>query len=242
MSHGLDGAVRNVHRDMALPRNLGAPLIAESASPLSAVETNFAVDATGFGTTTYGRWFDHKWGKHKKRRALWLKAHAMIGVKTNIVTAINVTKGNEGDAPYLPILLDETIARFNPEELSADKAYLTFNNLTAIDTAGATPYIKFKSNSKDNPASAAWSRMFHMFHAHRDEFLPHYHRRSNVETTFSMVKRKFGSHVRAINHQAQVNEVLCKFLCHNLAVLNTEIHKLGIDPHFWMPEESEAAE
>jgi hypothetical protein len=37
----------------------------------------------------------------------------------------------------------------------------------------------------------------HTFEARNDEFLAHYHQRSNVESTFSMVKRKFGASVRA---------------------------------------------
>jgi hypothetical protein len=38
--------------------------------------------------------------------------------------------------------------------------------------------------------------MFHLFQFRRDEFLAHYHKRSNVETTFSMIKAKFRDHVR----------------------------------------------
>lgn len=33
-------------------------LMHESAAPLRAVETAFAVDRTGFATSTYARWFD----------------------------------------------------------------------------------------------------------------------------------------------------------------------------------------
>jgi hypothetical protein len=33
--------------------------------------------------------------------------------------------------------------------------------------------------------------MFHCFQFNRDEFLQHYHKRSNVEPTFSMIKAKF---------------------------------------------------
>ena len=37
--------------------------------------------------------------------------------------------------------------------------------------------------------------MFHLYNPNRDEFLSHYHKRSNVETTFSMIKAKFGDHL-----------------------------------------------
>jgi hypothetical protein len=35
-----------------------------------------------------------------------------------------------------------------------------------------------------------------------------------------------------------VNEVLCKFLCHNLCVLIQEQHELGIDPVFWQNDDA----
>ena len=58
--------------------------------------------------------------------------------------------------------------------------------------------------------------MFHYFKFNRDEFLNHYHKRSNVESTFSMIKAKFGDFVRRKTDVAMTNEVLCKVLCHNL--------------------------
>lgn len=65
------------------------------------------------------------------------------------------------------------------------------------------------------------------------DFLKHYHKRSNVESTFSAVKRKFGDSVKSKSDVAMVNEVLCKFLAHNLCCLIQEQHELGIEPVFW---------
>ena len=70
----------------------------------------------------------------------------------------------------------------------------------------------------------------------------HYHKRSNVETTFSMIKRKFGASVRSKLFQGQVNEVLLKVLCHNLCVLVQAMHQRGITPEFLHPEGSPASE
>lgn len=56
-----------------------------------------------------------------------------------------------------------------------------------------------------------------MFEAQNDQFLAHYHKRSNVESAFSSVKRKFGASVRAKTPAAQVNEVLLKCLAYNLS-------------------------
>ena len=53
------------------------------------------------------------------------------------------------------------------------------------------------------------------------------------ETVFSMIKGKFGGSVRAKTPTAQVNEVLCKVLCHNICVLIQSIYELGLEPTFW---------
>jgi transposase len=59
-----------------------------------------------------------------------------------------------------------------------------------------------------------------------------YHKRSNVESTFSAIKRVFGDFVRSKNKTAQVNEVLLKVICHNIRQIIFAMHELGIAPTF----------
>ena len=205
-------------------------LIDQSAAPLASVETAFAVDSTGFSTSVYRRWFDAKYGK-EMAESTWLKAHAMVGTTTNVVTSISVTDSRGADSPELPALVASTAQRFTMAEVSCDKAYLSPGNLAAIEAAGAAPFIPFKSNSR-SAGSAAWRRMWGLFMYKSDEFLAAYHKRSNVESTFSAIKRKFGGSVRSKKYTAQVNEILCKVLCHNLSCLVHAMHELGIDPTF----------
>lgn len=192
-------------------------LIEESARPLRAIEADFAVDSSGFSTKTFARCFDHKYGKPKGEMQ-WLKAHIMVGVTTNVVTSIEVTAGYANDSPFLPQLLRSTTARFNVTKLSADKGYSAKSNVVAIEEAGAFPLIPFKSTTRGY-GPPAWRRSFDFFKHNKAEFMQHYHKRSNVETTFAMIKAKFGGYVRSRAPQAQVNEVLCKVLCHNLCCL-----------------------
>jgi transposase len=109
------------------------------------------------------------------------------------------------------------------------------SNSEAIAALGATPFISFADRHKGN-GGGTWAKMFHYFQFKREEFLTHYHKRSNVESTFSMMKRKFGDSIRSKTDTAMVNEVLCKVLCHNLVVLIHEMYELGIDPVFWDKE------
>lgn len=215
-------------------------LIAESSRPLQAVEVDFAVDSTGFTTCRFESWFDHKYsGMAPRRQHTWVKAHIMCGVKTNVVTAIEIRERDTNDGTQLPALVDATARTFPIGNVSADKGYGTVRNADTIASHGGTPFIAFKSvhtgqGGHSRPkGSGAWGKMFGYFMYRRDEFFAHYHQRSNVESTFSMIKRKFGDALRSKTETAQVNETLAKVLCHNLVVLIHEMYELGIDPVFW---------
>jgi transposase len=214
-------------------------LVRASAVPLATIETKFAIDGTGFGSKVYKRWFDAKYGREMKE-STWVKLHAIVGTKTNVVTSVEVTDATINDSPLLPQLVQETAANFNMEQVLGDKAYLARKNLQAIDAVGAEPFIPFKTNSQGN-GPELWRKMWHLFAFHREDFLAKYHQRSNAESTFSMMKRKFGASVRAKQHTAMVNEVLLKCLAHNLSCLVHEIHELGIDPMFWGGDSKERA-
>ncbi|MEO8714607.1 MAG: transposase, partial [Acetobacteraceae bacterium] len=105
-------------------------------------------------------------------------------------------------------------------------------NYKAIQLHGATPYIAFKSIHTGR-SGGLWQRMYHFWQFNRAELLDHYHKRSNVESTFSMIKAKFRDHVRSKTPVAMVNEVLCKIICHNICCLIQESHELGINTTFW---------
>jgi transposase len=206
-------------------------LIVQSSMPLQAVETEFAADSSGFTTCRFTRWFDVKYGKERTKQD-WVKAHIMCGVKTNIVTAVEIEGQHASDAKLLPALVAITSENFHMAEVSADKGYASRENSEIVAHIGAVPFIAFSSHHKGQ-GGGTWAKMYHYFQFKRDEFLAHYHKRSNVESTFSMMKRKFGDSLRSKGDTAMVNEALCKILCHNLVVLIHEMCELGIDPVFW---------
>lgn len=206
-------------------------MIEESARPLREVETDFAADSTGFSSCIYERWFDAKYGRERSI-AKYVKGHMMVGVTTNVVTSVEVTPAYISDYQMFSPLLRRTTARFNVANVSADKAYSGRSNVAAIAATGAKPLIPFKSNA-NSKGSELWKQTFEFFRDNRDEFLKQYHKRSNVETTFSMIKAKFGAFVRSKTPTAQVNEILCKVLAHNLCVLVQSFFELGIEPQFW---------
>lgn len=209
-------------------------LIAKSAAPLRAVETDFAVDSSGFSSNRFERWYDHKYGV-TKLKCVWVKAHIACGVKTNVITAVRILGKDANDAPQFKPLVNKTAENFDVKEVSGDKAYASNENFEAVADVGGTAFIQFKVNAT-GAVGGLFEKMFHYFQFKADEYLAHYHKRSNVESTFSAVKRKFGDSVRSKTDTAMVNEVLCKFLCHNLTCLIQEQETLGIIPVFWKDE------
>jgi transposase/predicted nucleic acid-binding Zn finger protein len=211
-------------------------LIETSSLPLTAIEKDFAVDSTGLSTCRFYRWHHAKYSdKRLIDKRDWQKVHLICGVKTNIVTAVEITHRFAGDSPQFKPLVDKTALRFKINEVSGDKAYLSEKNLITVLDYGGMPYIQFKANSTDKTSyhGMVWKNMYHYYSLNQERFLEHYHKRSNVETTFSMIKGKFGDSLRSKTELAQINEALCKVLAHNICVLITSIYELGLKPKFW---------
>jgi transposase len=205
--------------------------------PLKAVETDFAADSSGFSTSRYVRWFNKKYGRETDNRE-WVKCHLMVGVNTKTVTAVDISGWAANDTNYFVPLLERTAEHFDVREVSADKAYLSRKNLNAVEMVGGMPFIPFKSNTLEPTEAGAWARMYHLFMYKREEYMQHYHKRSNIETAFSMIKGKFGSSLRSKSDTGQINEALCKVLAHNICVLVQAIHELGIEPVFFAPTQA----
>lgn len=206
-------------------------LIQLSALPLAAIETDFAVDSSGFGTANLKTWFSQKHGREITHRE-WVKVHAMCGVRTHIVTAADVTDSTVNDSPMLPGLVTATAKNFEIAEVSADKGYSSKNNAAEIESHGGVPFIAFKSNAVEPVPGSAWARMYHQFAYNRDDYLSHYHKRSNVETVFSMVKAKTGDSLLSKSMAGYRTEALAKFVAHNLCCLIQSFYELGVEPCF----------
>lgn len=207
-------------------------LVIVTAKPLKAIETEFAIDSSGFRTTNFGEFARGKYEPFK--RHIWLKAHICVGVKTNIITGIEITENYSSDTKQFgPLVRTTSENGFMIEEVSADAAYSSKKNLQAVKDVGGRAYIPFKSNATARARNARlWKKMYRYFQYKQDEFMEHYHKRSNVETTFHMLKMKFGDKLKSKNFIAQKNELLCKVIAHNIVVLIHEMHELGIEPRF----------
>ena len=206
-------------------------LVTFSATPLIAVERGgtIAIDSTGFSAHWFGGYFLE--AHNVDRDHDWVKAHLAVGTRTHIVTAAVVNE-HGGDAPEFPGLLRTTIdAGFAPSTVVADRGYLSHQNYAAAARMGVNAYIPFKVNSRPNPKGVRlWRDMYHLFALHDGQFDNTYHRRSQVESTNSALKRKMGEPLLSKGIVARRNEVLCKIVGYNLTVLIMEVFRSGIDP------------
>ncbi len=236
-----DGYIQSVRKSSSVFRYLQMEsltpiltrLIEVSSLPLEPFESDFAVDSTGLSTCGYSRWLDEReMVEHSKKD--WIKVHLICGVKTNIVGSAIVSSGHANDHNFFGRLVARTAKNFDMAEVSADKAYLSGENMRHALVAGSIPYIAFKSNSRLGAQykGTLWNRMLAMMLYRKHEYMERYNKRNNVETTFWMIKSKFGGRVRSKTWHAKVNEALCKVLCHNIYVLIHSMYELGIDPTF----------
>jgi len=207
-------------------------LLTISALPLKGVETSFAPDSSGFRTSQFGQYFVEKYGAMKKHK--WVKAHILVGTKTNVIASARVLEENSADSPqFKPMVTEAHGNGFNIEKITADMGYSSRDNYNTAKRIGAKAYIPFKKNATGKArGSYVWKKMYHFFQFNREEFMEHYHQRSNVETAFMMVKAKFGDKLKSKNFMAQQNELLCKLIAHNIVVLIHEMFELGVMPEF----------
>jgi hypothetical protein len=125
-------------------------LITRSALPLKSLETQFAVDSTGFGTQQFYRHYSAKYG-HEQYSRDYLKLHAVVGTKTTVIAAAHVSDRDTHDSPILAGLVTEAVQHFGVNEVSADKGYAGHANIEGIASIGATLY----SRSRRTPRATA---------------------------------------------------------------------------------------
>jgi len=207
--------------------------------PLAAIETSFSVDSSGFGTTEKKRWYDVKYGNRESWHD-WMKAHIICGNLTKTVARVIISPAYAHDSPFFIPLVGNAAKHFRLEEVMADAAYSSRENLEFAASKQARVVVPFKSNAVFGTESEVWNKLLHFYSFHQEEFHERYKYRSNVETAFSAIKGKFGEGLRSHDNRGQINELLAKIICHNLSVLVKSIYELEIEIDLWKPKPEKA--
>lgn len=96
-----------------------------------------------------------------------------------------------------------------------DAAYPCKENCRIIKESGRTPVICPKSNMRPKGYNAL-AEMLRWHQNEREEFDRLYHKRSLVETAFSVIKERFGATARAKLDHVRALLLSLKCICYNL--------------------------
>ena len=217
-------------RENPLISNLLDELIVESSKPLKEIEHDFATDSTGIRTTLFSTWYSLRCKKEIKKRD-HLKAHISIGVKSKIVTAVNLDKGKDN------LIFREHVAittkNFQISEWSADGIYWCKENCRTVSSVGGRPFFKVKSSWNGKKSGClSWKEMNLLSVENNEEYLKHYHKRSNVESANMSKKMLHGDKIYSKLPTARINEETLRWLNHNINVLNRAKYEWNINPKF----------
>ena len=207
-------------------------LIEESSKPLSVIEHDFATDATGIRTNLFSSWYSIRCQKEIKKRD-HLTIHITTGVKSNIVTALNVEIKAGRDNEIFREHVDKTCINFDAHEFSGDGRYWCKANCWKVVEVGAKPYFMvWKNWSGRSRGCMPWKLMNLESKNNPEEYAKHYHKRSNVESTNHSKKVLHGDKVYSRLDTARINEETLRWINHNINVLNKAKYQWDINPKF----------
>ena len=205
-------------------------LIEESSKPLAKIEHDFATDATGIRTKLFSSWYSIRCQKEIKKRD-HLTIHITTGVKSNIVTALNVEIKSGKDNIIFREHVDKTAKNFKVNEFSGDGRYWCKDNCRKVTEVGAKPYfLVWKNWSGKSRGCMPWKLMNLESKNNPEEYGKHYHKRSNVESTNHSKKVLHGNAVYSLLPSARINEETLRWINHNINVLNRAKYEWKINP------------
>ena len=205
-------------------------LIEESSKPLSVIEHDFATDATGIRTNLFSSWYSIRCQKEIKKRD-HLTIHITTGVKSNVITALNVETKSGNDNKIFREHVDKTVKNFKAEEFSGDGRYWSKQNCLKVNEVGAKPYfLVWKNWSGKSRGCMPWKLMNMDFRKNPEEYGKHYHKRSNVESTNHSKKVIHGNKVYSRLKSSRINEETLRWINHNINVLNRARCEWNINP------------
>ena len=177
------------------------------------------------------RWFDEKHGRERSGKD-WVKVHLTCGVKTGVVTAAAIYDRDANDCPIMPELVRATAENFTIKEIERRQGLSVCRERGGRCRCGRDS-VHLSEVEHDRQSRRLIRPNVPLLPIPPRRVLAHYHKRSNVESVFSSIKRKFGDNVRSRSDTAKVNEALAKLVCNNLCAVIMSQCELGIEPVFW---------
>jgi hypothetical protein len=154
----------------------------------------------------------------KKKRG-YIKIHVAVNTNTKQIISMIVTKEKKvSDGRMLKPLVKQVPC--NVDKAIADGAYDTKDNFWFLDSIGAEPFIKVRSNASSNAHGCMPRKMVVVVEQLQD--VKRWKRRHRygmrwrmAESAFSCIKRIFDEHVKSVRWKNMVNELLLKASIYN---------------------------
>ena len=169
------------------------------------------IDSTGIKVEGEGEWHTRKHGASKHR--IWHKLHIGIDEGSLEIRAVEMTGNEIGDAPVLPVLLEQIPDEEDIASVTADGAYDTRRSYETIASRGAQAVIPPRKNARPwRPTSAGAIARNETLRTCRHlgraiwRRWSGYHRRSRVETKMHCIKL-LGQRLAARDFDRQITEV-----------------------------------
>jgi transposase len=150
------------------------------------------------------------------------KLHIGCLANSKVIAYAKTSIGTAHDSPFFEQIVSTVCNNgFSINTCLADAGYCSKANYSLCQDLGIkNVFIDFRSNvTGKRPKSQAWRDSFRIYKGEEDIWHENYRFRVLVESTFSVIKRKFLNWLRNKNETARENEMLLKALCYNLTIL-----------------------
>ena len=145
-------------------------LITESSKPLSVIEHDFGTDSTGIKTRLFSTWYSLRVKKRIKKRD-HITVHVSMGIKSTIVTALNIETKQGRDNVIFREHVGTTNENFKINEWSGDGMYWAKENCKKVTSIGGIPYFKCKSSWNGKQGGCpSWKEMNAKFKEDEKEY------------------------------------------------------------------------
>ena len=163
-----------------------------------------AVDSTGFELETKSYYYRNIENTNiKRRRKRYMKLSIAIDVDKQLIMNYKIRRKLRHDTQDFKYLLKD----LNIKQVVADKGYDDHKlRRFVINKLNALPIIPVRN----------YNNFYGYLHKHRKINGKDYHKRSKVETVFSVIKRKYGSILRNKTFATQKTELISKLIAYNL--------------------------
>lgn len=203
---------------------------ARSRGLLPARVATAAIDSSGFEAQRASAYFVKRRAKNGLKTGVWQhttyrtfpKLAVVVDTASHFILGATTHRGPAPDFDLWEPTVAEARRRLPLVRLLADAGFdaewiheaarLVYGARTIIPPEHGRPSEKL-------PAGYYRRRMARAFTREESALKKRYARRGQVETVFSMLKRRLGSELNARNHRSQARALLLKALTHNIMIL-----------------------